>query len=91
MGQDNFSKFKVTELIGTNHIKIIPEIYIGGGAQGGNAMDAMLGLKLMKEMGVDSGSKKTEAIEEVKDAKAVSLTDLPAATDEKKDDDKKKK
>lgn len=88
MGQDNFSKFKVTELIGTNKIKIIPEIFIGGGAQGGNAMDAMLGLKLMKEMGVDSSSKKTEALEEVKDAKTVSLTDIPAATDEKKDEDK---
>lgn len=47
MGEDNFTKYKVTESIGTNHIKIIPDVLIGGGANGGGPMDGLMGLQLM--------------------------------------------
>ena len=47
MGTDNFGKFKITEEIGKNGIKIIPEILISGG-NGGNAMDGLLGMELLK-------------------------------------------
>ena len=50
MGMDNFSKLKVTEEIGKNNIKIIPEILISGGADGnGNGpINGLLGLELVK-------------------------------------------
>lgn len=53
MGSDNFGKFKITEEIGKNKIKIIPEILISGGNGGnGSAMDGLLGLKLMEMMNI---------------------------------------
>lgn len=49
MGSDNFSKFKITEMIGTNHIKLIPEILISGSENGGGgAMNGLLGLELLR-------------------------------------------
>ena len=46
MGGDNFTKYKVTESIGVNKIKIIPEVLINGGGNGG-PMDGLMGLQLM--------------------------------------------
>lgn len=46
MGGDNFTKYKVTESIGVNKIKIIPEVLINGGGNGG-PMDGLIGLQLM--------------------------------------------
>ena len=50
MGQENFAKFKITEQIGTQHIKIIPEILITGGDNGGagGPMAGLLGMELLK-------------------------------------------
>lgn len=49
MGADNFSKLKVTEMIGTNGIKIIPEILIQGG-DGNGPISGLLGMELLKQI-----------------------------------------
>ena len=49
MGSDNFSKFKITEEIGKNGIKIIPEILISGG-NGGSSIDGLLGMQLLEQI-----------------------------------------
>ena len=50
MGENNFAKLKVTESIGINKIKVIPDVLIGGGANGGGALEGMLGMQLMNMM-----------------------------------------
>lgn len=50
MGMDNFTKFKVTEAIGTNNVKVMPDVLIGGGGNGGSTIDGLLGMQLMKMM-----------------------------------------
>jgi uncharacterized membrane protein YqiK len=52
MGGDNFTKLKVTEAIGKDHIKIIPDVLItGGGNEAANGpLSGLLGLKLMEEI-----------------------------------------
>jgi uncharacterized membrane protein YqiK len=51
MGEDNFSKFKITEEIGKNGIKIIPEILITGGDNGSNGpISGLLGMELLKQI-----------------------------------------
>lgn len=47
MGADNFAKFKVTEMIGQNGIKIIPEILISGN-EGNGPINGLLGMELLK-------------------------------------------
>ena len=49
MGSDNFSKFKITEEIGKNGIKIIPEILISGNG-GGSSIDGLLGMQLLEQI-----------------------------------------
>ena len=61
MGADNFAKFKVTEMIGQNGIKIIPEILITGNEGGNGAISGLLGMELLKqiqEKGKDNPTKK---------------------------------
>ncbi len=53
MGGDNFTRFKITEEIGKNAIKVIPEIIINGGAGTDGSMNGLLGLKLMEMMDAD--------------------------------------
>ena len=66
MGSDNFSKFKITEEIGKNGIKIIPEVLITGGENGG-PISGLLGLELLKKIQSDSSTEmKTESKDEVK-------------------------
>jgi uncharacterized membrane protein YqiK len=61
MGQENFAGFKITEMIGTNKIKVMPDILIGGGeGGGGGAMEGLLGLKLMESMGSNKKSQDAE-------------------------------
>lgn len=48
MGEENFGKLKVTEAIGTNGIKIIPEILISGGNGNGSPIDGLLGMEMLK-------------------------------------------
>jgi uncharacterized membrane protein YqiK len=51
MGEDNFAKFKITEEIGKNGIKIIPEILITGGDGGSNGpISGLLGMELLKQI-----------------------------------------
>lgn len=47
MGNDNFAKFKITEEIGKNGIKIIPEILISGGNDS-SPISGLLGMELLK-------------------------------------------
>ncbi len=47
MGSDNFSKFKITEEIGKNGIKIIPEILITGNDGNSNPMSGLLGMEML--------------------------------------------
>ena len=52
MGKENFTTFKVTEEIGKNHIKIMPDMLIGGGQNGGGGpMEGLLGLQILDMMG----------------------------------------
>ena len=52
MGKENFTTFKVTEEIGRNHIKIMPDMLIGGGQNGGGGpMEGLLGLQILDMMG----------------------------------------
>jgi uncharacterized membrane protein YqiK len=49
MGADNFGKLKVTEMIGTNGIKIIPEILISGNGDS-SPINGLLGMELLKQI-----------------------------------------
>ncbi len=48
LGGENFTRYKITEELSKGHIKLIPDILIGGSNGGGNAIDGLLGLKLME-------------------------------------------
>jgi len=51
MGGDNFTQLKITESIGRERIKVIPDILITGGNNDQNgALSGLLGLRLMEEM-----------------------------------------
>ncbi len=52
LGGENFTRYKITEELSKGHIKLIPDVLIGGGAGGGSSMDGLLGLKLMEMMEV---------------------------------------
>ncbi len=61
LGGENFTRYKITEELSKGHVKLIPDILIGGGANGnGSAIDGLLGLKLMEMM--DPDQKKKESI-----------------------------
>jgi len=62
MGGDNFAKYKITEEIGKNGIKIIPEILITGGSDGANSpISGLLGLELLKQ--IQEKNTKTSTVE----------------------------
>jgi uncharacterized membrane protein YqiK len=52
MGGDNFTKLKVTEVIGTQGVKIIPEVLITGGVSDGSngAISGLLGMQILEEV-----------------------------------------
>lgn len=54
MGGDNFTKFKVTEEIGKNGIKIIPDLLIAGNGGTDGSLNGLLGMQLMKMIGNDN-------------------------------------
>jgi uncharacterized membrane protein YqiK len=62
IGGDGFVKMKVAEIIGEKGVKIIPDVLIAGGGEGGggSVMD-LLGLKLLESWGKDKGEKLPEA------------------------------
>lgn len=51
MGGDNFTQLKVMEAIGSQHIKIMPDILIGGEAGNANgSISGLLGLQLLEQV-----------------------------------------
>lgn len=51
LGGENFTRYKITEELSKGHIKLIPDVLIGGSGGGnGSAMEGLLGLKLMEMM-----------------------------------------
>jgi uncharacterized membrane protein YqiK len=62
MGGDNFTKLKVTEQIGKERIKIIPEVLITGNGDGQNGpINGLLGLQLLD--GIMDRNKKSDVID----------------------------
>lgn len=57
LGGENFTRYKITEELAKGHVKLIPEVLIGGNGSNGTAMEGLLGLKLMEMM---SPNKKDE-------------------------------
>ena len=51
MGEENFTKFKVTEAVGNSKMKVMPDVFINGGNGGNGALDGLLGFQLMKMIG----------------------------------------
>ncbi len=80
MGKENFTSYKMTEEIGKSGIKLMPDVLIGGGANGGGgtALEGLLGLQLLGQMGKTIGQNDSHVVEDTKSEI------LP-------DDDKKKK
>ena len=60
MGQDNFGKLKVTEMIGVNSIKIIPEVLISGNGDS-SPINGLLGMELLKQISEKREITKNEA------------------------------
>ena len=60
MGADNFAKCKVTEMIGQNGIKIIPEILIQGGEGTNGSISGLLGMEMLNQIRENKTSVKTE-------------------------------
>lgn len=51
LGNENFTRYKITEELAKGKIKLIPDVLIGGNNGGtGSALDGLLGLKLMEMM-----------------------------------------
>ncbi|WP_199139216.1 SPFH domain-containing protein [Pedobacter sp. ASV12] len=73
LGGENFTRYKITEELSKGHIKLIPDVLIGGGANaGGTAIDGLLGLKLMEMMDPEKGKEQliaTAATTEVLEVK----------------------
>jgi uncharacterized membrane protein YqiK len=66
LGNENFTRYKITEELAKGNVKLIPDVLIGGGQNGGGtALDGLLGLKLMEMM----DPKKIEEKEESKKIK----------------------
>jgi uncharacterized membrane protein YqiK len=53
MGGDNFTRTKIAEIIGKDKVKVMPDILIVGGNEGGSGgpLAGLLGMKLMEELG----------------------------------------
>jgi uncharacterized membrane protein YqiK len=65
MGDDNFAKLKVTEEIGKNGIKIIPEILITGGGDN-SPISGLLGMELLNQIqNKNKGDRNTTAVTEI--------------------------
>ncbi len=59
MGEENFTRLKVTEAIGQNKVQVIPNVLINGGS--GASLEGMMGLQLMNSI---MSEKEKKAIQE---------------------------
>lgn len=50
MGGDNFTQLKIMEAIGTQHVKIMPDVLISGGGEGNGSISGLLGLQLLEQL-----------------------------------------
>jgi uncharacterized membrane protein YqiK len=61
MGKENFTTYKVTEEIGKGNVKIMPDLLINGGGQGGSgSLDGLLGIQILEMMGKGITQKQQE-------------------------------
>ncbi len=61
MGGGNFTQLKVMEAIGAQHIKIMPDILIGGGGDSANGpINGLLGLQLLEQLKNNNSNKDTQ-------------------------------
>jgi uncharacterized membrane protein YqiK len=58
MGGNNFTQLKVMEAIGEQHIKIMPDILIGGGDGAASPISGLLGLQLLEQVRKNNDEKK---------------------------------
>jgi uncharacterized membrane protein YqiK len=58
MGGDNFTQLKVMESIAEQNVKIMPDVLIGNGEGGNGAINGLLGLQILQQLGkkVDTGN-----------------------------------
>lgn len=63
MGNDNFAKLKVTEEIGKNGIKIIPEVLISGNDGGNGPISGLLGMELLKQIQDKNTAASTQVVD----------------------------
>ncbi len=63
MGANNFSTLKVTEEIGKNKIKVMPDVLMMGGEGNGGPMNALLGFEMLKKI---QSTQVSESIEELR-------------------------
>jgi uncharacterized membrane protein YqiK len=63
MGGNNFTQLKVMEAIGQQHIKIMPDILIGGGDSTNGPIGGLLGLKLLEQLGNRQTTEQTDKAE----------------------------
>jgi len=50
MGGDNFTQLKIMEAIGTQHVKIMPDVLISGGGEANGSISGLLGLQLLEQL-----------------------------------------
>lgn len=60
MGEDNFTRYKITEVIGKGHIKIIPDILIGNGGGNEGGLNGLMGMQLLKMVQANEVKPSTE-------------------------------
>jgi uncharacterized membrane protein YqiK len=51
MGGDNFTQLKVMESVASQHVKIMPDVLIGGGDSTNGGISGLLGLQLLEQLG----------------------------------------
>ena len=58
MGGDNFTQLKVMESIAQQNVKIMPDVLIGNGEGSNGAINGLLGLQILQQLGkkVDNGN-----------------------------------
>ncbi|HMX03987.1 MAG TPA: flotillin family protein, partial [Chitinophagales bacterium] len=65
MGGDNFTQLKITENIGVNKIKVIPDVLITGSGDSANGpISGLLGIELMKNLAKRVNEGETDAKKE---------------------------